>query len=634
MVKRNLNLPGYTGRILRVDLSAGTTWIDEPDELFYRTYMGGWGFIAYYLLQETATGLDPFDPDNLLIFATGPVTGVPTAGAGRHVIGAKSALTGGFGAAEAGGYWGAELTKAGFDAVVISGSSSKPVYLLVRDGTPEIRAAENLWGMLTAETERAIRKELQDDRVRIACIGPAGERLCRISGIMHEVNRAAGRTGLGAVMGSKKLKAVVVRGSETKQLADRAALLAISREFNRSFLGTWLKDLQDVGTSSGILFFQSVGALPTRNFSEGVFSEAEQISGETMRDTILKKRDTCYACPVRCKRVVEIESDDWRVDPVYGGPEYESIAALGASCGIGDLGAVAKANELCNAYGLDTISVGTTIAWAMECFQRGLIGERDTGGIDLRFGNAQALLQTVELVGNREGFGRLLGEGSLRASQELGRGSEACLVQIKGQEVPMHDPRVKFGHGVGYAVSPTGADHMHNFHDSDYTEPEAIASLKPFGVLEPLEFDDLGPAKMRMASILIPWNTLANVIGCCLFTFPVYKRTQIAAMIQAITGWETSVFELYDAGLRAYSLARVFNQREGFSTDEDTLPERFFQHLPGGPASENRIPKHAFAQAKETLYKMWGWDDNGTPTSPTLHRLGVGWADRIVEEET
>lgn len=617
---------GFNGRILRVDLSTGDIEVEQPDERFYRRYVGGWSFIAYYLLKEVPAGTDPLGPENLLIFSTGPVTGVPVAGAGRSHVGAKSPLTGAFGEADVGGWWGAELTHAGFDGVIIRGQAPEPVYLWIKDGEAEIRPADHLWGLLTADTQATLREELGDDRVRVAQIGPAGERLAPIAAVMHDVNRAAGRTGLGAVMGSKRLKAIAVRGTGRKELADPEGVREVARWYIDHYPTTWAAGLRENGTANGV-FQHLSGGLPTYNFQKGTFDEGwEGITGERMTETILKERDTCFACPVRCKRVVEVTEGAYPVDPTYGGPEYETIGAFGSSCGVGDLAAIARANQLCNAYGLDTISCGVTIAWAMECFERGLLTSDDTGGLALRFGDAGAMVEAVELIGRREGFGEILSAGAAQAARQIGRGSEAYVMHVKGEEIPMHEPRIKFGLGVGYTTSPTGADHMHNFHDTSFTGESGIADLHQFGILDPLPYDDLSPAKMRLAAVQIPWRTLNNVLGFCMFVSGSFTRNKVLEMVKAITGWKTSMVELLQAGERAYTLARAFNSREGFTAEDDRLPDRFFEPFEEGPSEGNALPRETFEAARTTFYRMMGWDpETGAPEEWKLEELDVAW---------
>ncbi len=623
---------GYFGKILKVDLASGVISIDTHDDLFYRTYVGGWGIVAYYLFKEVPRGADPLGPDNLLIFTRGIATGAAAGGSGRSVVGAKSPLTGGFGAAEVGGYWGAELTKAGYDAIVIQGQSEKPVFLVIDDDKVEIRPAEHLWGLLTAPAQAAIQTDLgpEGKHFRVAQIGPAGEGLSLIASIMHDINRAAGRTGLGAVMGSKRLKAVAVHGTHKLPVADPQAVADIARGYAKNYPNTWAVDLHDQGTAGGVAS-SLIGGLPTHNFQEGSFDAWELISGTTMRDTILKDRATCFACPVVCKRVVEIKAGPYPVDPVYGGPEFETIGAFGSCCGVADLAAVACCNQLCNAYGLDTISTGVTVAWAMECFSRGLITRQDTGGIELSFGNVEALVEIVGQIGRREGFGALLGQGAYRAAQQIGRGTQELVMHVKGQPIPLHEPRIKFGFGIGYAVSPTGADHMHNFHDVDYDTADKIAVLRPFGILEPRPFNDLGPEKMRMLAVEIPWQTLNNALGFCMFVSGTYDRFKFVELVHAITGWDTSLLELEKAGERVYTMARAFNAREGLDAAQDRLPERFFERFKAGPSANNHIDPEIFNQALITFYQMMGYDTcTGAPLPWKLHELGVGWIANVL----
>ncbi|MFC1957127.1 aldehyde ferredoxin oxidoreductase family protein, partial [Chloroflexota bacterium] len=350
---------GYNGKILRVNLSRGSVSIEKPSEIFCRQYFGGEGFVAYFLLKEVPPGIEPLGQENKLIFATGPLTGVPVGGCGRHSVGGKSPLTGAFGEAEAGGYWGAELKMAGFDAVIFEGRAEKPVYLFIKDGETEVRDARHLWGMKTKECQEAIRRELGDDNIKVAQIGPAGENLVRFACVSNDLDAFAGRTGMGAVMGSKNLKAVACLGRMRLSLADPASAQEI---------GHWIRDhtpeaakaMRDYGTARVVPALNRAGGLPTRNFQLGHMDSADKISGQTMTDTILVKRRSCFACPVQCKREVKVDSP-YPVDPCYGGPEYETIAAFGSNCGIDDLKIIAKGNELANAYALDTISCGGAI---------------------------------------------------------------------------------------------------------------------------------------------------------------------------------------------------------------------------------------------------------------------------------
>lgn len=616
---------GYNGRILRVDLSAGSVQTEEYPDHFYRQYFGGEGFISYFLLKECKAGIEPLGPDNKLIFAAGPLTGAPAGGCGRHSVGGKSPLTGGYGEADSGGYWGAELKMAGFDAIIVEGKAEKPVYLFIQDGKAELRDARHLWGMKGLECQNAIRDELGDQLIKVAYIGPGGENMVRFAAVMNDLDAAAGRTGMGAVMGSKKLKAIAVRGHQRVGIADAAAFKDIAK---------WIADntpitnkgMHDFGTARVVAALNPAGGLPTRNFQLGSIDGANKIDGQAMLDTIFVKRRACYACPVQCKREVKVDKP-YKVDPRYGGPEYETIAAMGSDCGITDLPAIAKGNELANAYGLDTISCGATIAFAMECFENGLLKNKDTGGVELRFGNADAMLKMVEQIALRQGFGNTLAEGTARASRKIGPASEPYAMHIKGQELPMHEPRLKQGMGVGYAVSPTGADHCHNIHDTVYTNVgPMLEALYPLGILEPMAANDLSAAKIRLVKYYTEFIHFLNCAVCCYFvmSLSLVGLERITQLVRAVTGWDTTFFELLKVGERSANLARIFNLREGFTVKDDTMPKRFFAPHPSGPLKVALDPK-AFEQGKQLYYQMMGWP-NGIPTPGRLGELGIEWA--------
>lgn len=613
---------GYTGRILRVDLADRRLAIEEPPDTFYRRYFGGRNVVAHYLLSEVPADADPLGPENRLVFAGGVLTGLPFGGSGRNSVGAKSPLTGGYGDAEAGGYWGAALKQAGFDAVVVQGRADRPVYLWIRDGQAELRDARHLWGLPIRESQAALRAELGDRGVRTAQIGPGGESLSRLACVVNDLKHAAGRCGLGAVMGSKRLKAIAVVGRGEPAMAQPERIKATGRWISRAYKDLcW--SLHDLGTAGGLLSLNDAGGLPTRNFREGVFEGAVSICGETLRDTILVGRGTCFACPIRCKREVRVEGEHG-VDPLYGGPEYETLGALGSNCGVDDLAAIAKANELCNAYTLDTIGVGAAISFAMECFERGLLTTRDTDGLELRFGNAAAVVRLVEQMGRREGFGALLADGVRRAAEQIGGQAPELAMESKGQELPMHEPRFKQGMGLGYAVSITGADHAHNIHDSGYTREVGITSLKGFGILEPLPSEDLSPRKVRLLVEQTKWRSFLNCAVICL-KLP-YDQERMVDLVNAATGWNTTVYEMMRAGERGMTLARLFNARQGLTLKDDTLPNRCFEPMPSGPLEGQAIDRERFEQGKRLYYGMMGWDaETGYPTAVKLHELDLGW---------
>ncbi|MEM2905217.1 MAG: aldehyde ferredoxin oxidoreductase family protein [Candidatus Bathyarchaeia archaeon] len=613
---------GYMGKVLRVDLSDGRTVVEKPEENFYRRYFGGRALIAYYLLKELKPGIDPLGPENVLVFAAGVATGIPISGSGRNSVGAKSPLTGGYGDGEVGGFWGAELKRAGFDAVIVKGRAPRPVYLSVTDGDVEVRDAGHLWGKETAESQRAIREELRDEAVRVAQIGPGGERLVRYACVINDVNRAAGRCGIGAVMGSKNLKAVAVRGHKPVPVKSPEGLKRLSHWLlaNRELY----RGLHENGTAGGLMALDAAGGLPTKNFTLGSFKGAEAISGQKMRETILVKRDTCYACAVACKRVVKV-GPPYDVDPVYGGPEYETSAAFGSNCMVDDLNAVAEANQMCAANSVDTISAGTTIAFAMECFEKGILTTKDTDGIELSFGNAEAMLQVLRLIIERRGIGDLLAEGVRRAAERLGGEAASVAMHVKGQEIPLHEPRLKHGLGLGYAVSPTGADHVHNLHDTAWSqETKLLKDSRMLGILEPLPAQRLDARKTRLFTYFTLWRHFMNCAVLCIF--PPWTYSQVAEVVNAATGWETSVWELLKVGERAVNLTRAFNVREGFTPEDDDIPERFFHAFTEGPLSGVPYTREDFLEAKRLYYQMMGWDrETGVPTAAKLHELDIGW---------
>ncbi len=615
---------GYAGKILHVNLTEGELWAEEPSQDFYRRYLGGNGFIAYYLLKEVPKGADPLGPENALVFATGTTTGIPVTGAGRSAVGAKSPLTGGYGEADVGGFFGAELKQAGFDALVIQGQAPSPVYLWVHDGEAELRPADHLWGTTTLECQEAIQAELDDSRVRLAMIGPGGEKLVLYACVINDLRHAAGRTGTGAVMGSKNLKAVAARGTTNVPIADTDAL---------GELRSWMRDnwkekawqMHDLGTNGGLEDLDEVGALPTRNFQDGQFEGAKKIGGVAMRDTVLTGREGCYACPIRCKRVVEIHDEDYDVNPIYGGPEYETVGAFGSNCGIDDLRAISKAHELCNAYGLDTISAGMAVSFAMECFENGLLTTEDTGGLDLSFGNGKAMVELTRQICEREGLGDLLAEGPEIAASEIGPEAEAFVIDVKGQPFPMHECRTRHGQGLGYAVSPTGADHMHNLWDEGLASESLGENLKELGVYTPVPQTELNADKVRAYTAVTNWQWVYNHLGHCMF-IP-WSRDQMVELVRAITGWQTNVWEMLKAGERGVTLARVFNVREGFGREDDTLPPRMNTPHVSGTLNEKPIDPEVLDEYVSTFYGMMGWDTkDGIPTLAKLQELDIAWA--------
>ncbi len=613
---------GYNGKILRVNLSAHSLSVERVDESFCRKYLGGAGFVAGFLWREMPAKADPLGADNRLIFALGPLTGSQLPGGARNCVGAKSPLTGGIAKSEVGEFWGVELKRAGYDAVIVEGCAEKPVYLWVHDGEAEIRDARHLWGRETKETQQALRDELGDRQVRVAMIGPAGEKLVRYACIMNGLYDAAGRGGLGAVMGAKNLKAIAVRGRRMPRIAEpgrvkelRAWLLA-----NMTRIPI-LRDFHEFGTGAAMGIFETSGNLPVRNFRDGLFPGVKRIDARVLKSRIGVGMDACFGCPVRCKKTVRVE-EPYPVDPAYGGPEYETLAALGSNCGIDSLEAIARGNQLCNAHSLDTISTGSTIAFAMECFEKGLLTIKDTDGIELRFGNAEAMLRVIELIARREGIGALLAEGVAEASRRLGGEAPELAMQVKGLDAGMHEPRLKPALGLGYMVNPHGADHCCNVHDTLYVAGRDLKELEPLGILEPFPLDDIGPRKVALFRL----GQMKQIVLDCLVVceFLSYSYQQLADAVAAVTGWDTGIMEQLRVAERVLTIARLFNIREGFTAADDRLPPRFFQPKTDGALADKPLDAAKMESARRYYYTLMGWDaESGVPAPEKLEELGI-----------
>lgn len=634
-------MKGFAGSVLHVDLTAGKCEIENPSEDFYRTYMGGGAMNMAYLSKMLKPGTDPLGPDNVLCLSIGPATGFAVSGQSRVSANALSPLTGAIGDAQGGGFWPADLKKSGFDGLVITGRSEKPVYLWLAEGKAEIRDASAMKGKTTGEAEALIRKDLDEPKVRVLQIGPAGENMARMSAIISSRTRACGRTGMGAVMGSKNLRAVVVKATDKPQAADPQGIKALAAQGAREFPESMVFGMGRFGTAGGTSAQSQGGGLPTRNFSAGWFAGVDNITGGTMYKKVLKGaaegkqdkegRDTCYGCVIRCKRVVEIQDGPYKVDPAYGGPEYETVASLGSYCGVDDLSVVCKANELCNAYGLDTISAGGTIAWAMEAFEAGVLTTEDTGGLEIRFGDGAMMLRLLEMMTRREGFGDLLAEGSAAVAAKLGRGFE-FLTTSKGQEAPAHMPHAKRSLGLIYAVNPFGADHMSSEHDPGYEDgyPYYRERLTLLGLTSPTAHNDMGPEKVRFVRKTQQFYSALDSLCVCQFvwgpTWQLYGPQDLVALVRAATGWDVDVEELRLVGERRINMMRIVNARMGLDSGYDTLPDKFYdQPLSGGATDGVHLDREIMDRARTEYYRQCGWDETtGVPSAATLVELGLG----------
>ena len=630
---------GYTGNILHVNLSTKEIRIEHPEEEFYRKYLGGRAIALYYMLKEMKPNTDAFSPENLLIFATSVIVGTKAPAINRYTVCAKSPLTGAEGESEAGGFWGPELKMAGFDAIIIRGCSEKSVYLWIKDGQVEIKDASKLWGKDTGEAQSLIRQELDDSRIRVALIGKGGENLVRFANIVNELSHFNGRNGLGAVMGSKKLKAIAVRGNNKINVINLEKIKEIAKAYAKRVMENPLsKGLRVNGTIGFISVGNQEGWLPTRNWTQAGFEKDEHYNIETFNKKYLKKVESCYACPIACKRVVEVDDGKIRVDRMYGGPEYETGVTFGSLCGVDDLTYVCKANELCARYTLDSISTGATIAFAMHCFEKGIISKEDTDGLELKFGNKEEMLTLLEKIANREGFGNLLAEGSQRAAQKIGKDAEKLLRVGKKQEIPMHDARVKTGLGLQYALADYGADHMKAAHDPFFANKDSWGTkeMGGIGIYEPVSPTDIGEKKVILFKKLDIYWSLLDILGVCCFGWAprgMGSLEELLDIINSITGWRTSWYELMQVGERSTNMARIFNLREGLTEKDDTMPEVFYENMKGGKLDNTRaIDKEDFEKAIKTRYGLMGWDEKSIPTKGKLIDLGLDWLIEEVEK--
>ena len=626
----------YNGKILHVDLTELKFWVEEPSEAFYRTYGGGSAMGVYYILREVPKGADALGPENMMTMMVGTATGLPISGQSRMCVNARSPLTGAIGDSQVGGFFPAKMKDAGYDGIVIRGKAPRPVYLWINDGKVEIREAGHLWGKTTGEVEDLIKQELDDAKVEVAQIGPAGEKGVRFAAIMNMCNRANGRTGMGAVMGSKNLKAVVVQGKKRIKAHDPAGITRMFKEGTKNIPNVPAVEFMSVyGTTGDVSGVNAGGALPTRNFNEGTFEGFETISGEWMNDNILVERDTCYSCTVHCKPVVKTEYQGTQVLPRFGGPEYETTATFGSYCGIDNMHAVALANQICNQYGMDTISCGATVAFAMECFEKGILGLEDTGGLDLHFGNAESMVKLVEMIARREGFGDLLAEGSARAAEKIGRGAEQCLIVSKKSEAPAHMPQAKRIMGLLYAVNPFGADHMSSEHDPFYEEGNqdeiAAERMKQLGLVTLQPPGKVTPEKARMVAVTQKLFSANETYCLCSFVWGVgwqlYGPEELVAMLKAASGWDLTLDEVLKVGERRIVMMRMFNAREGFTRDDDSLSQKFFLPLQGtGQNAGVHYTPEEFEAFKDAYYQHMGWDvATGAPTAEKLAELGLEW---------
>ncbi len=604
---------GYAGRVLRIDLSTGKTRTEPLNEEAAKKYIGGIGFGMYLLLENSKQGTDPFSSENPLVLTTGPLSGTmaPTGGNG-HAFVSKSPLTDGLGEAKSHGFFGSEMKRAGYDGVVFERRAEKPSYVWIDDDNIQLMDAKYLWGKSPQETEEMLREDLGDYYIRVAAIGVAGEKLSRVACIMNDKTRAAGRTGMGAVMGSKNLKAIAVRGTRDVTVAKPEEFMQFVKMIHERMQGPATSKYKTLGTPMNVLVHNSLGALPTRNFTNAVFEGADDVSGEYLNERFVAKIAGCSSCAMRCEHIAAVPEGPYKGTTTR--VEYEPLWAFGPHCGVDRLDAIIKAMDLCNFYGLDSLSTGNIVGFAMDCYEHGILTKEDTGGLDLQFGNAEAAIELVHRIGRREGLGDVLAEGVRRAAEKIGKGAEKYANHIKGLEMTGYDIRGLKTAAIGYAVSFRGADH--NRHGA-------------YGLDLKGTVDRFRVEKGRSKFVIDIENlyTIIDSLIVCKFSRGVYYKEfeDLARYYTLVTGIEMSPDELKKAGERINNIGRLFNIREGLGRKDDHLPAKVMST----PIPDNTVSKGSYISQKELdfmlddYYAHRGWTREGVPTVEKLKELGL-----------
>jgi len=607
------NLNAYTGKILYVDLTTGSYRTASFDETLSKNYIGGTGFGVKMLIDHLKPGIDALDPENPLIYVSGAVSGtmVPCT-ASKFGVFAKSPATGFLGEAYSTGRWGAELRMAGYDILVITGKAKKPVYLWINDNSVQIKNAVHLWGKTTTcETEEAIRKELGDQDIRVSCIGQAGENLCKFACIINDHYRAAGRTGLGAVMGSKNLKGVALRGTNSVTVAEPDELVKMCKDLYERAKGPATVKYRTLGTAANMLTMNAQAALPTRNYQSATFENAEKVSGERIKEEFVVKTQGCSACPCRCEHIAIAKEGEYK--GAVARIEYEPLMAMGPHCGVDDPNAIIKGIEISNQYGMDAISIGIVVGFAMECYEKGLITKEQTGGLELNFGDGHAMVEFAKMIALREGIGDVFAEGCKGAAKIIGGGSEKFANHIKGLEMTGYDIRGLKTAALGYAVSRRGADHQrHGSYGHDLG-----------GKVDRYKAE---PARGKIVMADEDLYCILDSIIICKFTRGIWNGPydDIARVYSLVTGIPMTGEELRKTGERISNLARLFNIREGLTRKDDTLPYRTMNDpIPDGVAKGSYVSQEELDLMLDAYYEARGWSNRGVPSDEKLDELGL-----------
>ncbi len=597
-------MSGYCGKILRINLTSGKISTEPLDPVVARKFIGGRGLGTYFLTKEISPTIDALAPENKLIFVTGPLTGSPAPTSGRYMVVTKSPLTGTVACSNSGGFWGPELKFAGYDMVILEGRAAKLCYITIRDSEVAIHDAGKYAGGLVSETTDALVKDFGDPKARVMMIGPAGEKLSPIAAIMNDKSRAAGRSGVGAVMGSKNLKAIVVRGTGKVAVAQpekvKETLSALMAKIKAH--GVTGTGLSTYGTAVLVNIINESGVYPTNNFQQSKFAFADQASGEVLAEKYLTGRDVCYRCPIACGRHCKVG------DVEGGGPEYETIWAFTADCGVKDLGTCIRANKWCNEYGLDTISAGSTIACAMEMYQRGVLKDSEVDGPALKFGSDEAVVEWTRKMGAGEGFGAKLALGSFRLASMYG--VPELSMTVKKMELPAYDPRGIQGHGLQYATSNRGGCHVRGYMIS----PEILGVPQK---LDPLSIE----GKATWVKAFQDLTAVIDSLGLCLFTSFAINADDYRDLFNTIVGETWTTQDIWAAGERIWNLERLFNLKAGIGPDQDTLPKRLLKEpLTEGPA---KGLVHRLSELLPLYYQERGWGKDGIPTKERLAQLSL-----------
>ena len=575
-------MKGYSGKILHVNLTNGSFRVEEPKEMFYRKYFGGAAMGAWYVMKGMKGGVDALSADNVLAFTISAITGAPVSGNARHCVSTKSPLTGTIAHSESGGFWGPQLKFAGFDGIIITGRAPKPVYLSVINGKYELRDALEIWGKTTGDSQDWIRADLDEPKVRVALIGPGGERGVRFAGIVNELKHFNGRSGMGAVMGSKNLKAVAVRGDIKPEFHDPDAIRTMAKEAG-SIMKTdeFYQAFKRAGTTQNVEWNTPAGGLPTRNWTQGTFEDQDKMMGERYAEEMMEGSGTCWSCVQACKRDIKSGiTSPVNIDPKFGGPEYETIGMCGSNLGISDFNVIAAINQTASMYAVDSISLGGVIGLAMECYEKGIITAADTDGLELNFGNAEAAMKLAELVCKKEGFGAVLSEGSAKAAASIGSEAEKLAVHVKNKEFPAHMPQTKASLGLAYAVNPFGPDHVTVEHDGGIAADPLGERVLGFGLNSIEDPAELSIEKAKLVAYSQRWAGAIDSVNTCNFifnTWTMFGIDKLMELITAVTGWEFSMWEFMLLGERKLNMLKLFNEREGFTEADDVLPEKLFE---------------------------------------------------------